>query len=62
MIWWAPWGRLSDLMIDFAQKAGKPLWCSFPAPVHADHHGRLHPGQGLETYAYRTWKETRGLS
>lgn len=26
--------------------------------MHADHHGRLHPGPGLKTYAYRTWKET----
>lgn len=26
--------------------------------MHADHHGRLYPGPGVETYAYRTWKET----
>ena len=53
-----PMGRLSDLMIDFAQKARKPM-VLIPGPqcmqtiMAASTRAR-----GLETYAYRTWKET----
>ena len=53
-----PMGRLSDLMIDFGQKAGKPM-VLIPGPqcmqtiMAASTRAR-----GLKTYAYRTWKET----
>ena len=53
-----PMGRLSDLIIDFAQKAKKPI-ITIPGPqcmqtiLIASTRSR-----GLESYAYRTWKET----
>ena len=53
-----PMGRLSDLVIDFVQKAKKPIITS-PGPqcmqtiLIASTRAR-----GLESYAYRTWKET----
>ena len=53
-----PMGRLTDLMIDFAQKAGKPM-ISIPGPqcmqtimISATR------ARGLHTYAFRSWKET----
>ena len=53
-----PMGRLSDLVIDFVQKAKKPI-ITIPGPqcmqtiLIASTRAR-----GLESYAYRTWKET----
>lgn len=53
-----PMGRLSDLMIDFGQKVGKPM-VLIPGPqcmqtiMAASTRSR-----GLETYAFRTWEET----
>ncbi len=53
-----PMGRLSDLIIDFMQKAEKPI-ITIPGPqcmqtiLIASTRAR-----GLSSYAYRTWKET----
>ncbi len=54
----APHGRLSDLMIDFAQKAGKPMvlipgpQCKQPIMTASTR------ARGLKAYAWRTWDET----
>jgi len=53
-----PMGRLSDLIIDFAQKAKKPI-ITIPGPqcmqtiLIASTRAR-----GIESYAFRTWEET----
>lgn len=54
-----PMGRLSDLIIDFVQKAKKPI-ITIPGPqcmqtiLIASTRAR-----GLESYAFRSWEETR---
>ncbi|MCD8116240.1 MAG: fucose isomerase [Oscillospiraceae bacterium] len=54
----APHGRLTDLIVDFAQKAGKPM-VLIPGPQCMQTiMAAATRARGLETYAYRTWKET----
>lgn len=40
-----PMGRLSDLVIDFVQKAKKPIITIPGPPVYADHSDRIYPCQ-----------------
>lgn len=56
-----PMGRLTDLMIDFAQKAKKPM-VEIPGPQCMQTiFAAAARARGLETYAYRTWDETIDL-
>lgn len=53
-----PMGRLSDLMIDFAQKTGRPM-VLIPSPQYMQTIVAAPTrAQGLKTYSYRTWKDT----